>query len=341
MLRLLFIIPGTRTGLPAKRYPVTSPMITDVRTLPDGTAIEADICIVGAGAAGITLAMELLGHGFRIALLESGGLDFEDDIQSLNDGDCVSEQKVDLTWSRLRYFGGTTGHWGGNCAPLDALISRTVLGAGQRLAVSTRRNWRSSTPARTSTANCRRIIYRARSLGGSVRQVPDQPHPGQRRSDRREDLPEEPADPVRRSLPRRPGQAGQPVHGLSPCQCGGDRDRSGRGAGRGAADPRPGWQEPPVHGEDIHPGQRHRERAAAAAVQPVRPNGLGNDHDMVGRYFMAHTTLRTGTGASVGAEGNDAALRTGGWASAFRDRRRSLRQRAPADQRRRRSGMGC
>ena len=93
-------------------------MITDVRNLPDGAAVEADICIVGAGAAGITLAMELLGHGFRVALLESGGLDFEDDIQSLNDGDCVSEQKVDLTWSRLRYFGGTTGHWGGNCAPL-------------------------------------------------------------------------------------------------------------------------------------------------------------------------------------------------------------------------------
>lgn len=26
----------------------------------------------------------------------------------------------------------------------------------------------------------------------------------------------------------------------------------------------------------------------------VRPNGLGNDHDVVGRYFMAHTTIRTG-----------------------------------------------
>jgi len=94
-------------------------MITDLRNLPDGAVVEADICIVGAGAAGITLAMELLGHGFRVALLESGGLDFEDDIQSLNDGDCVSEHKVDLTWTRLRYFGGTTGHWGGNCAPLD------------------------------------------------------------------------------------------------------------------------------------------------------------------------------------------------------------------------------
>jgi choline dehydrogenase-like flavoprotein len=103
-------------------------MFIDLRNLPDGQTIDADICIVGAGAAGITLAMELLGHDFRIALLESGGLEFEDDVQNLNDGACVSEQQVDLLWSRLRYFGGTTGHWGGMCGPLQPIDFRSAGG---------------------------------------------------------------------------------------------------------------------------------------------------------------------------------------------------------------------
>lgn len=95
-------------------------MIVDVRSLPDGARLETGICIVGAGAAGITLALELIGRGIDVALLESGGLDFEDAVQDLNQGICISDWKIDPMWTRLRQFGGTTGHWGGNCAPLDA-----------------------------------------------------------------------------------------------------------------------------------------------------------------------------------------------------------------------------
>ena len=94
-------------------------MILDARQLPRDTVIDADICIVGAGAAGITLAREFIGHPFRICLLESGGFDFEEQTQSLYEGKLVGLSDHALDIARLRYFGGTTNHWGGSCRPLD------------------------------------------------------------------------------------------------------------------------------------------------------------------------------------------------------------------------------
>ena len=52
-------------------------MHTDARTLEDDSLIEADICIVGAGAAGIALALELKNSSLTVALLEGGGFDPE------------------------------------------------------------------------------------------------------------------------------------------------------------------------------------------------------------------------------------------------------------------------
>ena len=51
------------------------------RTLP---AFVADVCIVGAGAAGIVLAAQLARKGKRVLLLESGGRKEDDAIQQLN-----------------------------------------------------------------------------------------------------------------------------------------------------------------------------------------------------------------------------------------------------------------
>src|SRR3989337_3868316 len=64
-------------------------MIIDSRQLPQGYTIKSDICIVGAGAAGITLAHELRNKGMEIALLESGGMKFESDTQDLYKGEVV------------------------------------------------------------------------------------------------------------------------------------------------------------------------------------------------------------------------------------------------------------
>ncbi len=83
--------------------------------------LQADVAIVGSGAAGNTLARSLLGRGFTVLLLESGGLDFEQETADLNRGRNIGQPYYDLDQSRLRFFGGTTAIWGGRCAELNAI----------------------------------------------------------------------------------------------------------------------------------------------------------------------------------------------------------------------------
>jgi choline dehydrogenase-like flavoprotein len=81
--------------------------------------INCDICIIGAGAAGITLARSLSQQDISICLLESGGLEPDPATQSLYAGAITGVPYYPLETARLRYFGGTTGHWGGACWPLE------------------------------------------------------------------------------------------------------------------------------------------------------------------------------------------------------------------------------
>ena len=94
-------------------------MHIDARTLPNGHQVDADLCIVGAGAAGIPIALEFIGAGKRVVLLEGGGFDREDALQALYRGSLSGLPYFPLEAARLHYFGGSTGHWGGYCAPLD------------------------------------------------------------------------------------------------------------------------------------------------------------------------------------------------------------------------------
>ena len=96
-------------------------MFVDARKLSRNFTIDADICIVGAGAAGITLARDLAGRNRTIALIESGGFDFDGDTQALYSGAVVGHDFTPLDRDRLRYLGGTTNHWGGSCRPFNAL----------------------------------------------------------------------------------------------------------------------------------------------------------------------------------------------------------------------------
>jgi choline dehydrogenase-like flavoprotein len=95
-------------------------MLFDARQLAPGTAIQADICIIGAGAAGITLAKDLAGSHYEVAVLESGDVNFDPATQSLYAGTILGHAYPPLDRERLRYLGGSTNHWQGSCRPFSA-----------------------------------------------------------------------------------------------------------------------------------------------------------------------------------------------------------------------------
>ncbi len=95
-------------------------MITDARDQKDGLTLSTDICIVGAGAAGISLALEFIGSGMAVLLLESGGIKPESETQALYAG-TVEDARLHSPPDRYRQrrFGGSTTIWGGRCVPFD------------------------------------------------------------------------------------------------------------------------------------------------------------------------------------------------------------------------------
>ena len=105
-------------------------MLIDARTIPTNSTIETEVCIVGAGPAGITLAREFVEQNFRVCLLESGSLEFDENTQSLCQGESVGDFLAPLKDQRRRQFGGTANAWkvklgnsqlGVKYAPLDKI----------------------------------------------------------------------------------------------------------------------------------------------------------------------------------------------------------------------------
>ena len=100
-------------------------MLINLSDLEADQTLNCDVCIVGAGVAGQTLAMTLVEKGVDVLLCESGGRDFNSEIQALAEGRNIGETYYDLHTSRLRLFGGTAAIWGGRCAELDPIDFET------------------------------------------------------------------------------------------------------------------------------------------------------------------------------------------------------------------------
>jgi len=77
-----------------------------------------DVCVVGGGPAGITLALQLAAGGARVALLEAGGLEYSQNSQSLYEVEAKGMDMFTET-TRQRYLGGTSNHWSGRCRPFE------------------------------------------------------------------------------------------------------------------------------------------------------------------------------------------------------------------------------
>lgn len=97
-------------------------MIEDAHSIPDGTVLECDLCIIGGGPAGITIAHELRNSGKSIILLESGGEKETQPAMDLNKGYAASPSSHEpLEENRRRVWGGATSAWGGRCIPFDSV----------------------------------------------------------------------------------------------------------------------------------------------------------------------------------------------------------------------------
>ena len=94
-------------------------MINNSRSIPATAELECDLCVVGAGAAGITLALQFVQSKLRVIVLESGGEKLNAQQQTLNHGDVVDGVHPSAHLYRPRRLGGSTAFWGGRCVPLD------------------------------------------------------------------------------------------------------------------------------------------------------------------------------------------------------------------------------
>jgi choline dehydrogenase-like flavoprotein len=279
---------------------------TDARTLEDGSLLEGELCIVGAGAAGITLAREWIGLGRRVLLLEAGGFDYDPRMQELYRGEIVGLPYYPLQAARLHYFGGTTGHWAGFCAPFDP-IDFTV------------RDWVPHSGWPFDRAHLDPYYARAQrvlELGPYEYDAAA----WRRRESRLVPFPLDPAvawtkmwqfsPPTRFGTVYRDAIVGAPdVHLVTNaivCEIAVDEGiRS-------------------VDGLRVRTleGKEHRVRAqryvlAASTIQNARlllasnrraAAGLGNTHDLVGRFFMEHLEMPTGNLVTVGASVPDTAM---------------------------------
>ncbi len=96
-------------------------MLSFGEKITQNSSIDTALCIVGAGAAGISIAREFVNSHIKVVLLESGSFEYETDTQDLYNGSSIGREYFPLIATRLRYFGGSTNHWGGQCGPLDKL----------------------------------------------------------------------------------------------------------------------------------------------------------------------------------------------------------------------------
>jgi hypothetical protein len=86
-------------------------------------ALEAEVAIVGAGPAGITLALELANAGHRVLLIESGGDSYDAKVQRLGDTTGGDAAHVPMSLATRRQIGVASNLWAGRCVPFDPIDS--------------------------------------------------------------------------------------------------------------------------------------------------------------------------------------------------------------------------
>ncbi|MCU0523851.1 MAG: GMC family oxidoreductase [Elainella sp. Prado103] len=105
-------------------------MLINAREIPQDRLIRTEVCIIGSGPAGMTLAREFAGQNIQVCLLESGNLDNDPQAQALSEAQTIGDPFLSPQITRNRQVGGNSNVWaiktgngqiGVRYAPLDAI----------------------------------------------------------------------------------------------------------------------------------------------------------------------------------------------------------------------------
>ncbi len=96
-------------------------MLIDGTRLAADAELTADVAVVGAGPAGIVLALELAAAGHGVVVMESGGASFDADAQRLGDAIGDDPAHAPMSEATRRQIGGASNIWGGRCVPFDPI----------------------------------------------------------------------------------------------------------------------------------------------------------------------------------------------------------------------------
>jgi choline dehydrogenase-like flavoprotein len=97
-------------------------MIIDAHDLASAAVPPADVVIIGAGPAGIVVALEMARSGSEVLLIESGVQSFSERIQQLADASEYDHHlHAPMSIATRRQVGGTSTIWGGRCVPYDPI----------------------------------------------------------------------------------------------------------------------------------------------------------------------------------------------------------------------------
>jgi choline dehydrogenase-like flavoprotein len=90
--------------------------------LSSSSPLRCDVCVIGAGAVGISMALALARSGLDVIVAEAGDRRPDPAVQDAYAGRVVDEaMHSPLTDYRERRFGGSSTVWGGRCMPLDPI----------------------------------------------------------------------------------------------------------------------------------------------------------------------------------------------------------------------------
>jgi choline dehydrogenase-like flavoprotein len=270
-------------------------MISQADAVPSGACLWADVCIVGGGAAGISLALSLSGHGLKIILLEAGHAVEHAPTQALYAGEVADERLHSPPDKyRQRRMGGSTTIWGGRCVPFDAIDFETrshVPHSGWPLSYS---DLVPFYPDANTLAEAGRFSYDAdEALGpgapplfprfdssvvrtNSLERFSCPTDFGKRYAKRLQVAPDVKVLLGANCTALRLEEGGRALDELDVATLGGKRFRV---AARAAV---------------LATGGLETARLLLAS-RDVAPNGVGNEHGVVGRYYMCHVAGNVGT----------------------------------------------